>query len=108
METHVVEKEAANPAERRPVDGRCSATEEGPLLLPEVRNRGVRVVEERDHHCKSVSGTGLDLKRDAAQFQLTNPVMEKVTATYRQLSIPETTNHRNHTSGCTTVEGPCE
>lgn len=50
LETHVVEKEAANPAERRPVDSGCSTAEEGPLLLSEMRNRRVRMVEEGDHH----------------------------------------------------------
>lgn len=46
---YVVEEEAADPAERRAVDSRSSATEEGPLFLAEVRDGRVGVVQEGDH-----------------------------------------------------------
>ena len=45
-----MEKEPSDPAQGRAVDrGRCT-TQERPFLLAEVRNGGIRVVEEGDHH----------------------------------------------------------
>ena len=48
--TYVVEEESPDPAEGRTVDGASGTAQERPRVLAEVRNRGVRVVKEGDHH----------------------------------------------------------
>lgn len=45
----VVEEEATEISEKRPVNGSSGATEERPLSLAVVGNRGVGVVQESEH-----------------------------------------------------------
>lgn len=46
---HVVQEDSPNPAQERPVNGRQSATQPCPLSRTVVRNRGVRMMQEREH-----------------------------------------------------------
>ena len=46
---NVMEEEAAHPSKKGAVDCSSSTAKEGPLALPVVRNRRVRVMQERKH-----------------------------------------------------------
>lgn len=48
--TDVVKEEPTHPAEQRAVNSGSSTAQEGPGILPEVRHRGIRMMEVSEHN----------------------------------------------------------
>lgn len=46
----VMEEEPSHPPKKRSVDGTNCASEEGPFSLPIMRNGGIGMMEEGEHH----------------------------------------------------------
>lgn len=80
---YVVEEEPPDPAEQRAVDGRDDAADERPRALPVVRDRGVRVVQERAHDCAGQGTSAAELWSEPGAAGV--PILWKVGDSFRAI-----------------------